>query len=150
MKIKPKTLLLTVLILAVLIQLYPVDRTNPPVLEEVPAPPEVAEVFESACYNCHSNQVRWPWYSYVAPVSWLIAHDVSEAREHLNFSEWGLDPEEDMEDLLEEIWEEVEEGEMPLKKYRLLHPEARLTERQKGLIEDWTSEAASRLEESDG
>ena len=119
------------------IQLKPVDRSNPPVTADLDAPREVKAVLRAACYDCHSHETRWPWYSYVAPVSWLVAHDVEEARAEMSFSEWGaLDPREQLE-LRQEMWEEVEKGKMPLKKYVMLHPAARLSEEQKRLLRDW-------------
>jgi hypothetical protein len=96
------------------------------------------DVFRTACYDCHSNETRWPWYGYVAPVSWLVAHDVRDGREELNFSEWSLLLDEDAEELREEIWEEVEEGEMPLRKYRWMHSDARLSEEQRRVLREWS------------
>ena len=123
-----------VVVIIVAIQFWPVDRTNPPVGSEIQASPDVQEVLHKACYNCHSNETRWPWYGYVAPVSWLLAHDVHEARNKLNFSEWGSIPEGDRPAAAKHIWKEVEDGGMPLLMYRLLHPEARLSEDQKKLL----------------
>ena len=138
------------LALFVAIQLVPVDRSNPPVTADLDAPAEVESVLRTACYDCHSYETSWPWYGYVAPVSWLVAHDVEEAREELCFSEWGrLDPREQA-DLREEMWEEIDEGEMPLGQYVLLHPEARLTDEQKRLLHDWCRapiEPAESMEE---
>lgn len=121
----PQRLLLSLLGLLVLIQLVPYGRAhdNPPVRREPSWDrPETREMAARACFDCHSNQVRWPWYSHVAPVSWLVQHDVDEAREHLNFSEWDR-PQEDAD----EAAEEVAEGEMPLWYYTPVHPEARLS-----------------------
>ena len=107
----------------VLIQLVPVERSNPPVTQEIQwNSAETEQLAERACMDCHSNESEWPWYSYVAPVSWLVAHDVEEGRQKLNFSEWDQ-PNEDAD----EIVEQVEEGEMPLTKYVILHPEANLS-----------------------
>ena len=86
MKLKVGVALVCVLLLA---QLFPVNRENPPVESEVPASAEVRRVLRSSCYDCHSHETRWPWYSRAAPFSWLVAHDVSHAREHLNFSAWN-------------------------------------------------------------
>ena len=80
-----------VLVVIIAIQFWPVERTNPPVLSDIEAPQEVKAVLHAACYDCHSNETRWPWYSYVAPASWLVTSDVTEAREHLNLSEWPSD-----------------------------------------------------------
>jgi len=120
------------------IQLVPVDRSNPPVTADLDAPPEVQAVVRAACYDCHSYETRWPWYSYVAPASWLVAHDVEEGRGEMCFSKWGrLDPRERRK-LREKIWEQVSEGEMPLTQYVLLHPRARLTDEQKRILRDWS------------
>jgi len=75
-----------------------------------------------ACYDCHSNEVRWPWYSNVAPVSWLVQKDVDEGRATLNFSEWGRGEQE-----AEDSAEKVQNGEMPPRSYLLLHPSAKLS-----------------------
>ena len=123
------------------IQLVPVERSNPPVLAEVPAPPEVREVIERACYDCHSNETRWPWYAQLAPASWLLAYDVAEAREHMNFSDWKQYDEDEQRDLVEEAWEEVEEGEMPPWFYLPLHPEARLSDADRDVLQRWAEAA---------
>jgi hypothetical protein len=133
-----RRLLFIVLGLVVAIQFVPVHKNNPPVTTEAPGPPEVRAVFERVCFDCHSNQTDWPWYSHVAPVSWLVAHDVEEAREHLNFSEWDSYPAEKQHRLREEVWEEVEEGEMPLWFYTPLHLVARLSDKDKELIRLWS------------
>lgn len=119
-------------------QLVPVSRDNPPVQLEVPAPRGVREVLERACYDCHSHETTWPWYAYIAPVSWLVVHDVHDARRHLDLSAWGRYDREEQKEKLEEVWEEVERGEMPLWYYLPLHPEARLSDRDKALLRAWT------------
>src|SRR5262245_48232416 len=105
-------------------QLIPVSRDNPPVETELVAEAPVRDLLRRACYDCHSHETKWPWYAYVAPVSWLVAHDVEEGREHLNFSTWNRYTDEDQLDLLEETGEEVMEREMPLQIYLSLHSEA--------------------------
>lgn len=124
------------------IQFVPVQRTNPPVVSEPKwDSPETRALAERACFDCHSNQTKWPWYSYVAPTSWLVTDHVQEGRAKLNFSEWGMarggegEEGEEGEEGGEqgegaepdEIAEEVEKGEMPIPSYLLIHPEARLT-----------------------
>lgn len=126
---------------ALAIQFVPVDRSNPPVETEAPAPPAVREVLRRACYDCHSNETRWPWYSRVAPVSWLVAHDVTEGRRELNFSTWNrLDAAKQVK-ALRETWEEVDEGEMPLRIYLPTHPEARLSDSDRALLRAWAAPA---------
>lgn len=113
----------------VLIQLVPYgrDHSNPPVTQE-PAwsSPQVRELAVRACYDCHSNETTWPWYSHVAPVSWLVQRDTDEGRSKLNFSEWNR-PQRDAD----EAAEVVTEGEMPMPIYALIHPHARLTDQER-------------------
>jgi hypothetical protein len=123
------------------LQLVPVDRENPPVESEIPAPAEVRELLERACYDCHSNQSRWPWYGYVAPTSWLIEYDIEEARDHMNFSTWNRYDEDEQIDMIEGVWEEVLEGEMPPFFYLPLHPAARLDEKDRTVLREWAEEA---------
>lgn len=122
-----KALVFGIPVLLVLIQLWPVDRSNPPVTREIRwATSEAGDIARRACYDCHSNETDWPWYAYVAPVSWWISDHVEHARGHLNFSEWDQ-PNDDAD----EIVEMVEEGEMPLPPYAQMHGEARLTGQEK-------------------
>jgi len=113
-----------------LIQLIPYGHShdNPPVLNEVHwDTPQTKALFTKACADCHSNLTKWPSYSSVAPVSWLIMHDVEEGREHLNVSMWGKQKKNKGKDAAEE----VEEGEMPPAIYTVMHPEAKLTNQEK-------------------
>jgi len=109
--------------LLILIQLVPYghDYTNPPTLSE-PAwdTPQTRTLFMRACGDCHSNETDWPWYSRIAPVSWLVAHDVDEGREHLNISAWG----KQKKNKGNEAAEALEEGEMPPLIYLPPHPAA--------------------------
>jgi mono/diheme cytochrome c family protein len=113
-------------LLFALVQLLPVAaaRSNPPVVAE-PAwdSPRTRELFFRACADCHSNQTRWPWYSRIAPASWLVASDVAEGRRELNVSEWQRPQQH-----AHESAEEVREGKMPLRLYLAAHPEARFDE----------------------
>lgn len=122
----------------VVIQFVPVDRTSPPVESEVPAPAEVRVVLRRACYDCHSNETVWPWYSGIAPVSWLVARDVHEGREELNFSTWNRLATKEQIKALHESWESVEEGEMPLWFYLPTHPEARLSAQDRSILRAWS------------
>lgn len=109
---------------AVVIQFVPVEKSNPPVTREIRwDSPETAALARRACYDCHSHETTWPWYASVAPVSWRVTHHVNHGREYLNFSTWDR-PNED----LDEVIEVLQEDEMPLKDYRLMHGEARLTD----------------------
>lgn len=120
------------------IQFVPVERSNPEVTGEIDAPAEVAEVLQRSCYDCHSNETTWPWYSRVAPVSWMLAHHVNEGREKLNFSTWDKLNGEKQSEIVHEIWEETSEGEMPLRTYLLLHPSAKLDDAALETLRAWS------------
>lgn len=132
-----KKVLLIVVAIVILIQLVPVNRENPAVTAPLDGPPALVTVLKESCYDCHSNETNWPWYAYVAPVSWLVAHDVNEGREHLNFSDWSnLDRNRQVRKA-DEIREHVDEGEMPLEIYLVNHDEARLTDDDLATIRAW-------------
>ena len=137
---KLKIALIVIAVILIAIQFIPVDKTNPTVTAELDAPMEVISVFKRSCYDCHSNETVWPWYSNIAPVSWLVASDVEDARAHLNFSEWENLSRKDRVKMKEEIWEEIEDEKMPLWKYNVMHPEANLTQKDKNLIRGWAGE----------
>ncbi|MCZ6781905.1 MAG: heme-binding domain-containing protein, partial [Proteobacteria bacterium] len=109
-----KTIAIAGFAVLVVAQLIPLTRDNPPVETEAPASAELRELLRRSCYDCHSHETRWPWYAHLAPVSWLVVYDVHEAREHLNFSAWNRYDRVEQREKIEEVWEEVEEGEMPL------------------------------------
>lgn len=112
-----------------LIQLIPYGRqhTNPPIVAEPEwNSPQTRQFAERTCFSCHSNETVWPWYSNVAPVSWLVQRDVDEGRRHLNFSEW--DTKSLYADMLVDV---IQEGKMPPFQYLIMHPEARLTQAEK-------------------
>jgi uncharacterized membrane protein len=144
---KPVRLILTILLIAVVVaQFVPVTRDNPAVRADFDGDASVKAVLKKSCYDCHSNETAWPWYSYVAPVSWLVASDVTEAREKLNFSEWGLLTSENQAHARREVWKEVEKGEMPLGKYLLMHSDAVPTDEDKAVIQDWAKGAGQAVE----
>ncbi|MFO1050968.1 MAG: heme-binding domain-containing protein [Planctomycetota bacterium] len=137
---KPKRRTLrTVLILLFLafvgIQFKTIDRTNPAVIETFKGSPELMAVLKRACWDCHSNETRWPWYTWVAPISWFVADHVVEGREKLNFSDWD---DSEAEDLKRDIWKSVRKGEMPLPSYLWIHRDGVLSDADKKLIEDWS------------
>ncbi len=134
-----KRILIGLAIVLVLIQFIPVNRSNPPVTGEIDAPPDVMAFLRTSCYDCHSHETVWPWYSKVAPVSWLVAYDVNHGREYVNFSTWQDLPSGKQNHAMEEILEEIEEGKMPLKKYTLLHPDTKPTADEIALVRRWVN-----------
>jgi len=135
-----KKALIILVVILIAIQFIPVDKTNPTVTAELDAPTEIISILKRSCYDCHSNETAWPWYSNIAPVSWLVAGDVKDARAHLNFSEWGNLSRKDRVKMKEEIWKEIEKEKMPLWKYNIMRPEASLTQKNKDLFRDWAGE----------
>lgn len=127
------------------IQIIPADRSNPPVESEVPASDAVRAILRRSCYDCHSNETVWPWYSKVAPVSWLVAHDVHDGRKELNFSTWNRYTPEQRQEKLRESWEQVEEGEMPLWFYLPTHREASLSSDDRKQLRNWALGTAPTL-----
>ena len=115
-----------------------ISATNPP-------PPQIAALLHAACYDCHSYETTWPWYSRVAPVSWLVVSDVNDGRERLNFSDWPHALPDRAVRRLEGVSEELGYKQMPPAKYTLLHPAARLTDAQRGELVRWADETAARL-----
>jgi mono/diheme cytochrome c family protein len=116
------------LVIFALMQLVPYGRAheNPPVTAEPRwDTPRTRRLAARACFDCHGNETKWPWYSNIAPASWLMQRDVDEGREEVNFSEWDR-----RQDKAEESAETVAEGEMPPSRYTLAHPAARLTQRE--------------------
>lgn len=115
------------------------------ILTGATVPPEVREVLENKCIDCHSETTHWPVYSRIAPASWLVEHDVFEGRNHLNLSRWQEYGSESQIDLLTKIGSEARSGEMPVRQYLLLHPKARLTTEEQQLLYDWARAERKRL-----
>jgi hypothetical protein len=121
--------LIGLVVLGLLVQLIPLPGrgNNPPVTSEPKwDSPQTRALAKRACFDCHSNETTWPWYSYVAPVSWLVYRDTMEGRSRMNFSEWNSRPQS-----ADEIVGMIQEGEMPPAIYLPMHPAARLTAAEK-------------------
>jgi len=98
-----------------------------------------------ACMDCHSNQTVWPWYSYVAPMSWLVERDVRRGREEMNLSDWQQYTSKQREKLLADIASAVKNGEMPLRQYMLVHRRARLSDAERDMVYGWARVERRRL-----
>jgi cytochrome c551/c552 len=122
-------IVVAIVALGLLIQLIPLPGrgSNPAVVAEPNwDSPQTRLLAKRACFDCHSNETVWPWYSYVAPVSWLVYNDTMEGRSRMNFSDWNSRPRD-----VREIVEEIEEGGMPPAVYTPMHPSARLSAAEK-------------------
>jgi hypothetical protein len=122
----------------------PVKTANAP-MDGPPMDAESAAIIARACANCHTERVTWPWYGYVAPVSWLLEKDVSEARSHMNLSRWGRYSQSETEVLLSAIGAAVRTGEMPPARYQVLHPEAKLSPAEREHLYQWTRAEKRRM-----
>ncbi len=140
--LRPRNLAITVIALFALVQVvsFPIIamagwQTNPnPVAEPAWDKPETRALAVRACYDCHSNETIWPWYSKIAPVSWLVTRHVIEGRQKLNFSEWGVRGIE-----INEVTRAIRSGKMPTKDFLLMHPDAKLTDAEKQQLIDGLS-----------
>ena len=146
-----KKILIGLLVVFLISQFIPANL--PEVIEDNPAdlianneiPKEISNMLRESCYDCHSNETVYPWYSYVSPVKFLISRDTKKGRKHLNFSEWENYSKVDKLEALDDIGEEVEEGEMPMKIYPITHPDAKLSDTNREAMVLWAEEFAESL-----
>jgi hypothetical protein len=125
------------IVVLIIMQFFRIDKTVPEydknldIITVTNAPDEVAGILKTACYDCHSYETHYPWYSNVAPVSWFLQNHINEAREELNFSLWGSFSAKRLSKKIEEAIEEIEEGEMPMKSYTITHASAKLSKEER-------------------
>ena len=111
---------------------------NPPERYAIKAPLEVEAIMRKACFDCHTNETRWPWYARIAPGSWLMARDVKKGRSRMNISEWSDDDKEAMQVDMENSWDQIAEGNTPPWFYQLpFHPDAILSDKEKETLKGW-------------
>lgn len=128
------------IVFAVAIQFIPINKINPPVNDSLnlvsteTISPEAQNLLKNACYDCHSNESNYPWYSNVAPISFVVENHIAEGREELNFSEYQSYTAQKKDRKLEEVIEALREGWMPLNEYVWLHGEADLTKDQRTIL----------------
>ena len=135
------------ILVMILIQFFPgeqpeTSQNNPgDIHNEIEIEQDISKLLKTACYDCHSNETVYPWYSGIAPVSWLVNHDVEEGRDELNFSEWANYSLRRKNHKLEEVIELVEEGEMPIPIYTITHSDAKLSQEEIKLLVKWAKDA---------
>ena len=146
-----KALKIALLILAIAfvgIQFFQIDKTNPEIVQAetlesiIAVPLDVKIILGKACNDCHTNNTRYPWYSYIQPNGWFLRSHVDDGRRHLNFDKFTTYDANKQSKRLEEMCEEVTEGKMPLPSYLWIHRDAVLTETEKKALCDWTATAA--------
>ena len=140
------------------LQLFPAKKigipaedigTNPPERFDIGAPPEVAAIMRRACFDCHTNETKWPLYARLAPGSWLMARDVHNGRNHLNLSHWADSDEEERQSDKENCWEQIESGAMPPWFYIYpLHMGAKLSAADKATLKEWLMKDAGKKKEA--
>ena len=151
-----KIVLIVFVVLIVVIQFFrPVRFTTDQITEnhivkKLSVPENVQSILKRSCYDCHSNHTVWPWYTNVAPVSWLVADDVRRGRAKMNLSEWGKLSASKQEKKLTEICDLVTEGEMPLKNYLLIHGDAKLSQQDKDVLCNWVKSLGAGEEDNNG
>ncbi|MEZ4920751.1 MAG: heme-binding domain-containing protein [Saprospiraceae bacterium] len=154
---KRKNWLIAIVVLLLGMQFIRIDKTNPPVDASVDyialtnPPEDVIQMLRSACYDCHSHETQYPWYSNVAPVSWMLGNHIREGRKHLNFSTMGNLPVKVFAHKMEEAQEEVLEKKMPMKSYTFAHSDSKLTDEQRKRLAQWFADSTpdASIEEED-
>ena len=142
-----KRILMLALVALIVIQFIPVEKNEggyaslDNFLRETRPSEEVAGILKSSCYDCHSNQTQYPWYSNLAPASFFLADHIEEGKEHLNFANWESYSAKRKDHKLDELIEEVEQGEMPLESYTLIHADAELSAEQTEALINWAKAA---------
>lgn len=154
-RISSKKIILTLLVILAVIQFFRINKNNPPVdqkkdfIFKMHASPGIAHILKTSCYDCHSNETIYPWYTNVAPVSWWLKNHINEGRHHLNFSEWKNYSSKKADHKLKECVDMILEGEMPLYSYTLIHRDAVLNEEQRHALVVWL-ESLRTYESDDG
>jgi hypothetical protein len=130
-------------------QFFNPPRTNPPVVNDFITATrpsvELQNLFRAACYDCHSHETKWPWYSRIAPISWTVARDVEYGRANMDLSDWPTNSVRAAKKM-SVMSDDIQSGDMPMKKYTLIHRDARLTDAQRKQLTDWLDAQADKLQ----
>ena len=121
-------------------QVLPTDITK-----TVNVPDKVLAIFKNSCYDCHSNNTRYPWYVYIQPMGWMMARHIKNGKDNLDFSDFGSYSQRKQANKLRAIETSIKEGSMPLSSYTIMHGDAKLSTEDKKLITDWVSNAKDSL-----
>ncbi|MFE8423473.1 heme-binding domain-containing protein [Tenacibaculum sp. ZH5_bin.1] len=138
-----KKIIIVLLLLLVIVQFFQPEKNEGEItsvqyfIEETKPNDAVHKILKTACFDCHSNSTRYPWYSSITPVNYWLADHVNHGKEELNFSEWATYSLKRKEHKMKEVWEEVEKGKMPLDSYTWMHADARLSKEEVQQITEW-------------
>jgi hypothetical protein len=145
-----RAVLIVFLVLFIGAQFVRPDRTNPAspagasLLSK--APPQVAAIIDRSCRDCHTNDTRWPWYTNITPMNWLVANHVQQGREHVNFSTWSAYDEDDQDKFLGGICSLTKRGRMPLPSYLFLHRDTKLSDSDVAALCAWSEKMRDMLQ----
>ena len=148
-----KKIFYLLIVVFIILQFFQIDKTNPPVdesqdfIEMYNPSPEIAAKIKASCYDCHSNESSYPWYTNIQPVGWWVKNHIDEGKHHLNFSEFGTYSAKRQSHKMEECYELVEENEMPLKSYTIAHQDAVLDDATKEQLITYFKEMEEKLKE---
>lgn len=146
-----KKVIIVLIVVFVFIQFFRIDKTNPPVNENLDfihiknTSASTAQILKNSCYDCHSNESEYPWYTNISPFSWLVKNHIDEGRKHLNFSEFATYDIKRQLHKLEEAVEEVERGKMPMESYLIVHQDARLSAAQQKELTDYFKQVRTNI-----
>lgn len=146
-----KIISLALLICFVIIQFFQPDRSKKVSGNELAfstiykVPPQVQQLMQNACYDCHSNETKYPWYTYVQPAGWLLNKHIHDGREQLNLSEFGNNTSRKRISKIKEMTNEVKNDDMPMYSYTIIHKDARLQAADKELLVSWLGHLADSL-----
>lgn len=147
-----KKILLGLLIVFIVIQfIRPAKNKSLQIMETditkmINVPENVLGILKNSCYDCHSNNTRYPWYVNIQPLGWLMANHIKDGKADLNFSEFGTYSKRKQANKLRAIAESIKEGSMPISSYTIMHADAKLNEENKKLIMDWVSHTKDSME----
>ena len=148
---KKRLIWLVIILLIVIIQIIPNHKpevilsNDNDLIYNNKLPESVESILRTSCYDCHSNESKYPWYSYIAPVSWLVIRDIKIGREELNFSEWESQSKMDKAKNIDKIIDEVSDEQMPMSIYTLIHADAKLKAEDRQQLVDWADSYAESL-----
>ena len=147
-----KKILLAILIVVVAIQFIQPARNNnngqvlaTDIIKTFPVPDRILDVLKNSCYDCHSNNTRYPWYSFIQPGGWWMASHINDAKADLNFSDFGSYSIRKQQNKLRSIAKSIQDETMPIKPYLIIHTDAKLSKEQKALVLDWINKTRDSL-----
>lgn len=146
-----KTILIVLLVILIIIQFFHPKKN----IATIKSPTDIASLYQvpqnvgtilnKACYDCHSNNTRYPWYANIQPIAWWLDDHIQEGKHELNFNEFAAYPLRKQYHKLEEVSEELEEGHMPLSSYTFIHSDARLTNQEKSTLNSWVNSIRNEM-----